>query len=460
MSSTNPFKDQSSSSLTKKLLRCILYALLPLALIRLYFYPLTPSLSPTNQFPHTKPPIITTTATATTFTSPSPPSSKEHHSSNTETPCDYSNGKWVPDKFGPLYNGTSCGTIKDGQNCMSHGRPDQDYLYWSWEPKDCKISRFDPKIFLHFLRNKHLAFVGDSMARNQLESLLCMLSTASKPELVYNLGDDNKFRRWHFKSHNVNVSIYWSPFLVKGIEKTEIANYNRLFLDSVDERWASDLDKMDMVVLSVGHWFLHPAVYFYGESVLGCHYCVGQNYTEVGFYDVFGKAFKTTLETIMERRGGGGGGGGGGGSDSDSDSGKGIDVVVTTFSPHHFEGEWDKLGACPKTQPFKEGEKQLEGMDAEMRKAEVGEVEAAKEKAKKFSRIRLSALDVTKLSLMRPDGHPGPYMYANPFANGIAERVQNDCVHWCLPGAIDTWNEILLDVMKRWDNQSRWSGGR
>ncbi|GMP58067.1 hypothetical protein CsSME_00021875 [Camellia sinensis var. sinensis] len=366
MGSTNPFKDQSSSPLTKKLLPCILYALLPLALIRLYFYPLTPSLSPTNQFPHTKPPIITTATAATTFTSPSPPSSKEHHSSNTETPCDYSNGKWVPDKLGPLYNGTSCGTIKDGQNCMSHGRPDQDYLYWSWEPKDCKISR--------------------------------------------------------------------------------------LFLDSVDERWASDMDKMDMVVLSVGHWFLHPAVYFYGESVLGCHYCVGQNYTEVGFYDVFGKAFKTTLETIMERRGAGGGGGG--------DSGKGIDVVVTTFSPHHFEGEWDKLGACPKTQPFKEGEKLLEGMDAEMRKAEVGEVEAAKEKAKKFSRIRLSALDVTKLSLMRPDGHPGPYMYANPFANGIAERVQNDCVHWCLPGAIDTWNEILLDVMKRWDSQSRWSGGR
>ena len=47
-------------------------------------------------------------------------------------------------------------------------------------------------------------------------------------------------------------------------------------------------------------------------------------------------------------------------------------------------------------------------------------------------------------------GHPGPYMYPFPFANGVPERVQNDCVHWCLPGPIDTWNEILLEVVKRW----------
>ncbi|XP_057484795.1 xyloglucan O-acetyltransferase 1-like [Actinidia eriantha] len=428
---SNPFKEQSSS-LTKKILPFTLYALLPIALIRLYFYPIPLSVSSTNQIPQNNPILITTT---------SPPSSSSK--GDVEIGCDYSNGKWVTDKLGPLYNGTSCGTIKDGQNCIGHGRPDLGYLFWRWRPNECELPRFEPKTFFQILRNKHIAFVGDSMARNQLESLMCMLATFSSPNLVYSNGDDNKFRKWHFPSHNVNVSIYWSPFLVKGIEKTDEANYNKLFLDSVDERWASDLDRMDVVVLSVGHWYLHSAVYFYGRSVLGCHYCSGQNYTEVGFYDVFGKAFKTTLNAIMERRGGGQG------------KGKGIGVIVTTFSPHHFEGEWDKLGACPKTRPYNEGEKELEGMDAEMRKAELEEIEAIKRIDKKLGTIRLEALDVTKLALMRPDGHPGPYLYANPFANGIQERVQNDCVHWCLPGPIDTWNEILLDVMKRWEGQSR-----
>lgn len=356
--------------------------------------------------------------------------------------CDYSNGKWVPDKLGPLYNDTSCGAIKEGRNCMSHGRPDLGYLFWRWSPKQCNIPRFDPQIFLKLLKNKHLAFVGDSMARNQLESLLCMISSAFSPELVYSTGEDNKFRRWHFPSHNVNVSIYWSPFLVNGTEKTEEKNYNTLHLESIDERWASELDQIDMVVLSIGHWFLLPAVYMYGDEVLGCHFCAGQNYTEIEFYDVFGKAIKTTLDTIIERRGGG----------------KGIDVIVTTFSPHHFEGEWDRFGACPKTQPFEEEEKKLEGMDAEMRKAELKEVKAIGDGDKKHAKLRLEALDVTKLALLRPDGHPGPYLYANPFANGIGDRVQNDCVHWCLPGPIDSWNEILLDVMVRWAGQPRREG--
>lgn len=363
------------------------------------------------------------------------------------TTCDYTNGEWVHDNQGPMYNGTSCGTIKKGRDCMDHGRPDTGYLYWKWKPYECLVPRFEPNIFLDMLKNKHVAFVGDSMARNQLESLLCMLSTFSAPNLVYRNGEDDKFRRWHFPSHNVNVSIYWSPFLVKGIEKSTNGgpDYNRLFLDSVDERWASDLGTIDMLVLSIGHWFLHPAVYFDGDKVLGCHVCTGMNYTEIGFYGVYGKAMDTTLKAVMKRRG----------SRVGSDKNGSIDVIVTTFTPAHFEGEWDKLGACSKIKPYKEGEIELINMDAEMRKSELNVVKVAKKKAKRFKNLRLEAVDVTKLALMRPDGHPGPYMNPNPFAKGVGDRVQNDCVHWCLPGPIDTWNEILLDVMRRWNGKSQ-----
>uniref|UniRef100_A0A2P2IRV3 Protein ALTERED XYLOGLUCAN 4 n=1 Tax=Rhizophora mucronata TaxID=61149 RepID=A0A2P2IRV3_RHIMU len=412
----------------KRVLPCAAYAILPLLLFRLYFYPCP--------LPHSNPILISSSVS---------PSAIEEKSFN-ETPCDYTNGRWVHEKRVPLYNGTTCGTIKEGQNCIGHGRPDLGYLYWRWEPKECKISRFEPNKFLDLLRNKHLAFIGDSIARNQLESLLCMLATASASKLVYLDGEDNKFRRWYFYSHNVNVSIYWSPFLVRGVEKSNTGlNHNKLYLDQIDEKWADEMNGFDMILLSLGHWFLHPAVYYEGDNVLGCHYCPGLNYTEIGFYDVLRKALKTTLKTIAERRG---------------NNGSGVDVVLTTFSPSHFEGDWDKFGACSKTKPYVEGEKSLEGMDAEMRQIEIEEVDAAaKVNAKRFRMFRLEALDVTKLSLLRPDAHPGPYMYPFPFANGITERVQNDCVHWCLPGAIDTWNEILLEVMKKWEHQSRRVGG-
>ncbi|KAH7515766.1 hypothetical protein FEM48_Zijuj10G0061000 [Ziziphus jujuba var. spinosa] len=360
---------------------------------------------------------------------------------NESPPCDYTNGKWVRDKLGPIYNGTTCGTIKDGQNCISHGRPDLGYLYWRWKPNQCHLPRFEPFTFLQLVRNKHLALVGDSLARNQLESLLCMLATVSPPHLVY-AQEENKFRRWSFPSHNANISLYWSPFLVKGIEKSNNGpNHNHLYLDHVDERWAKDMDQMDMIVLSIGHWFLHPAVYYEGDSVLGCHFCSGLNHTEIGFYDVLRKALKTSLRTIIERQ-----------------KGKEIDVIVTTFSPSHFEGEWDKAGACPKTKPYKESEKLLEGMDEEMRRIELEEVEEAKLTGKQNLGLNLEALDVTKLSLLRPDGHPGPYMYPFPFANGVPDRVQNDCVHWCLPGPVDTWNEIFLEMMKIWEMSRRKAG--
>ncbi|CAI9761762.1 unnamed protein product [Fraxinus pennsylvanica] len=427
-SNTNPFKDQPYS-FAKKFVPYTLCAFLPVALIYLYFDPF--SLSPTDQLYWNNRVVV--------HSSPPPPpiSLEERKKTGVRTSCDYSNGKWDPTNLGPLYNGTTCGTIKHGQNCMVFGRPDKDYLYWKWTPKECKLPRFDPKTFLQLLENKHIAFVGDSLARNQLESLLCLVATASSPNLFYTDGE-GKFRKWNFPSHNMNISIYWSPFLVRGIEKTLENNFNTLYLDSVDERWASDMDHIDILVLSVGHWYLHPAYYHYGDSVLGCHYC--QNCTEIGFYDVFGKALNTTFQTVIERRG------------SDP-GGSEISVVLTTFSPAHFEGEWDQFGACSKIKPYDETEKKLEGMDLEMRKVELERVNFAKLKAEKFGNIRFEALDVTKLALLRPDGHPGPYMNPFPFANGIADRVPNDCVHWCLPGAIDTWNEILLDVIKRWESR-------
>ncbi|KAL6518065.1 hypothetical protein OROMI_033766 [Orobanche minor] len=131
--------------------------------------------------------------------------------------CEYSEGEWVPIKAAPLYNGTTCDTIKKGQNCMAYGRPDRDYLFWKWRPSQCELPRFDPAAFLKLVQNKHIAFVGDSLARNQLESL----RRQAAPRL-------HKRRRQQVPP---TFSIYWSPFLVKGIEKLVERNFNTLFLD-------------------------------------------------------------------------------------------------------------------------------------------------------------------------------------------------------------------------------------
>ncbi|CAN6164460.1 unnamed protein product [Urochloa humidicola] len=357
-------------------------------------------------------------------------------------PCDYSDGEWVPDAHPPLYNGTSCGTIKDGQNCMAHGRPDTGYLYWRWRPRRCDLPAFSPEAFLLWLRNKHLAFVGDSLARNQAESLLCLLASRSPPELVHRdggEGEEGRSRRFVFREFNATVSVFWSPFLVKADEKAERdgVRHNNVFLDAFDERWMSRLGALDAAVLSVGHWFLIPGVYHDGGRVVACHDCADLNHTETDFFGVFKDAVHRTLAEVARRHGGG--------------AGREMVVALTTFSPAHFEGDWDKAGACPRKRPYRAGEKGLGYTESEMRKTVVEAVREAAAGAA-GSGLRFAALDVTTLANLRPDGHPGPYMHRDPFAgDGDAgeRRVQNDCVHWCMPGPVDTFNEILLQTILR-----------
>ncbi|KAL6605879.1 hypothetical protein ACP70R_041532 [Stipagrostis hirtigluma subsp. patula] len=365
------------------------------------------------------------------------PQAEEASSAPPPPPCDYSDGEWVPDARPPLYNGTSCGTIKDGQNCMAHGRPDTGYLYWRWRPRRCGLPAFSPEAFLRWLRNRHLAFVGDSLARNQAESLLCLLASRSPPELVYRDGEENKFRRWVFREFNATVSVFWSPFLVKVAEKDERAGvrHNNVFLDAPDERWMSQLGALDAAVLSVGHWFLLPGVYHDGGRVVGCHVCGELNRTDTGFFGVFRDAIHRTLAEVARRHG----------------RMKAKVVALTTFSPAHFEGDWDKAGACPKRRPYRAGEKELGYTETEMRKTVVEAVQNAAGNTDAGAGLRFAALDVTTLANLRPDGHPGPYMHKDPFAGGggAAGRVQNDCVHWCMPGPIDTFNEVLLQTILR-----------
>ncbi|CAJ1931517.1 unnamed protein product [Sphenostylis stenocarpa] len=354
-----------------------------------------------------------------------------------DAPCDFSDGKWVRDKRGPLYNGTTCATIKESQNCINNGRHDSSYLYWRWTPSQCHFPRFDPNTFLQLINDKRVAFVGDSLARNQIESLLCLLATASTPKRVHHKG----CRRWHFTSHNASLSLYWSPFLVQGLQRSSTGTlHNIMHLDRVNEKWVRDVDQMDLIVLSVGNWFLVPSVYYEGGKVLGCLNCHDLEYTDIGFYGPLRKALRTTLNSIIEKKVG---------------KGNGIDVIVRTFSPSHFEGDWDKGGTCSKTRPYRQGEMQPGEVDGEIRRIEMEEVENAKAKVKQLGGFRLEALDVTKLAWLRPDGHPGAYMNPFPFANGVPKHVQNDCVHWCLPGPIDSWNEIFLEIMKKWEKQPR-----
>lgn len=93
-----------------------------------------------------------------------------------EKHCDIFTGEWVPDRNAPYYTNKTCWAIHEHQNCIKYGKPDTGYMKWRWKPDDCDLPIFNPAQFLEIVRDKSLAFVGDSVGRNQMQSLICLLS--------------------------------------------------------------------------------------------------------------------------------------------------------------------------------------------------------------------------------------------------------------------------------------------
>ena len=90
--------------------------------------------------------------------------------------CEWSRGRWVRSEEEPLYTNETCRFIPPNQDCVGNGRPDTGYMGWRWEPVGCVLPAFDANAFLGLLRNKKMLFVGDSISRNHMQSLLCALS--------------------------------------------------------------------------------------------------------------------------------------------------------------------------------------------------------------------------------------------------------------------------------------------
>lgn len=108
--------------------------------------------------------------------------------------CNIFRGKWVLDpNNGPYYTNATCREISDQQNCMKFGRPDNEFLKWRWKPEGCDLALFDANRFLELVRGKSMAFVGDSVGRNQMQSLLCLLAKVCIQQVHCHFLNSRKF---------------------------------------------------------------------------------------------------------------------------------------------------------------------------------------------------------------------------------------------------------------------------
>ncbi|KAK7344069.1 hypothetical protein VNO77_13311 [Canavalia gladiata] len=350
--------------------------------------------------------------------------------------CDLYHGNWVHDPLGPLYTNNSCPVLTQMQNCQGNGRPDKDYENWRWKPFQCDIPRFDPKKFLELMRGKTLAFIGDSVARNQMESMLCILWQVEVPK---NRGNRN-MQRYYFRSASVMIVRIWSSWLVKLTSEPfdyAPAGVDKLHLDAPDEKLMEYLPNFDVVVLSSGHWFAKQSVYILNNEIVGGQLWWPDKHRQM---KVNGdQAYGISVETILT-------------AIATLPNYTGI-AIVRSYSPDHYEGgAWNTGGSCTgKVKPLALG-KLVENVHTNiMHEQQVTGFNRAMKKVTNRSKLRL--MDITEAFQYRHDGHPGPYRSPDP--NKITKRGPDgrpppqDCLHWCMPGPVDTWNELVLEIIKR-----------
>ncbi|XP_023539740.1 protein trichome birefringence-like 36 [Cucurbita pepo subsp. pepo] len=319
--------------------------------------------------------------------------------------CDFSEGKWIFDQSYPLYD-SSCPYLSSAVTCQRNGRPDSDYEKWKWKPRSCSIPRFDALNFLGKMRRKRIMLVGDSIMRNQWESLVCLVQgvvPTGRKRVTYN-GPSMAFHAMDFKT---SIEFSWAPLLVelnKGAENKRV-----LHLDRIEEN-AKYWTGVDVLVFDSAHWWTHSQQWSSWD-----YYMEGQNmYKYLNPMVAYEKGLTTWAKWV----------------DLNLNPEK-TRVIFRSMSPrHNRDNGWKCYNQRQPLAYFSHQHVpgQLRVLQGVLRRM----------------RFPVYLQDITEMSALRRDGHPSVYR------NGLGqegkqhqEGLSSDCSHWCLPGVPDIWNEML-----------------
>ncbi|GJN32367.1 hypothetical protein PR202_gb20872 [Eleusine coracana subsp. coracana] len=312
--------------------------------------------------------------------------------------CDYSDGEWVRDASAgsSLRYDHTCKEIFKGWNCIANGKVNaRDMLRWRWKPSSpwCELPRLDPLRFLELHRNTNIGFVGDSLNRNMFVSLVCMLR-----------GDKSLGTLWWSASSNGGP-----------LESLGYKQGYRIDVDVPDQTWTDASSFHDILIFNTGHWWWAPSKFDPTESPM-LFFEKGKPIIPPlpppAGLDLALKHMITFVDKAMRPN---------------------HVKFFRTQSPRHFEGgDWNEGGSCQHNQPLSSKEvEEFFSLDNNGTNVEVRLVNQHLMKALEQSTFRV--LDITRMSEFRADAHPST----------TGGKRHDDCMHWCLPGPTDTWNDLL-----------------
>ncbi|XP_022954315.1 protein trichome birefringence-like 14 isoform X3 [Cucurbita moschata] len=338
--------------------------------------------------------------------------------------CNYAKGRWVEDNRRPWYSGLGCKQwLSIMWACRLTKRKDFSYEGYRWQPENCYMPEFERSSFLRRMQNKTLAFIGDSLGRQQFQSLMCMLTGGEESPEVEDVGKEYGLAKapgarrpdgwvYRFPDTNTTILYYWSASLsdLEPINRTDPATNIAMHLDQPPAFMRKFLHEFNVLVLNTGHHWNRGKL----EANRWVMYVDGKPVEENKPLDM-GKAKNLTVYSIAKWL------------DSQLPRHRrNLKVFFRTISPRHFfNGDWNTGGSCDNMIPMSGGSEVVQD----------GSSDIVVESALKGTKVKI--LDITAISQLRDEGHVSRYTRR-------AILNTSDCLHWCLPGIPDTWNELLL----------------
>ncbi|OMO56084.1 hypothetical protein COLO4_35784 [Corchorus olitorius] len=333
------------------------------------------------------------------------------NSSKTQV-CNYSKGRWVPSAGPRFYSGFDCKRWLPGSwACRLTKREDFSYEGYRWQPMDCEMPEFER------MQDKTIAFIGDSLGKQQFHSLMCMATGGQESPEVQNVGSEYGFDihpgglrpdgwAYRFPTTNTTILFHWSLTLCswERIKNKDPNPSYALHLDRVPGFLSKFLHRFDVLVLNTAqHWIKakfianHWNLYVNGKPI------------KDGLLMDMNNVKNFTVHRVVQWL------------DSQLPLHPGLKVFFRTKSPRHL----DQSRNCNDTAPFL-----TVGSEVIQQESSDKIVENA------VKGTRINILDITALSDMRHEAHKSQY-------HVFGTSAYYDCLHWCLPGIPDTWNELL-----------------